>query len=326
MRAHITSFCVIVNDAGRLDKFLAHELSEISRSKVKALIESGAVCVDSGVVRDPAFSLKKRRGVQIEIDYDLAAVLASRNTAPSADPAVNFGILYEDSDVLVVNKPAGIVVHPGAGNYEHTLVNGLMCHCALSSGSDGSRPGIVHRIDKDTSGILVIAKNDRSHAGLAEQFSVHSIKRCYVCFCFGVPRIKTGKIETKIVRAPKNRLKMAVSKDETGKIAITSYKVLREFGSFASKIECELRTGRTHQIRVHMSHLGHSLVGDKTYRTKTIYPAPKNLLKYLNEFPRQALHAYFLEFVHPTTGKKMRFEVEMPEDLKELEGRVEENL
>lgn len=286
--------------------------------------------MNGDVVRDPAFSLKNKHGAQIDIAdnslSDIASSIAPRSAPPSADSAVPFEVLYEDSDILVVNKPAGVVVHPGAGNYDHTLVNGLVYHCDqdLSNGSDESRPGIVHRIDKDTSGILVVAKNDRSHAILAEQFSVHSIRRRYVCFCFGVFRIKTGRIETKIARDPKNRLKMAVSGGENGKISITNYKVLREFGSFASKIECELHTGRTHQIRVHMSHMGYSLIGDRTYRTKNIYPAPKNLSKYLNEFPRQALHAFYLEFSHPSTGERMRFEAEIPEDLRELERKMEE--
>lgn len=323
---------MIIDDAGRLDKFLAHEFREISRSKMRTIIESGLVAVDGRVVFDPAFCLKKSREAQIDIDFDsvsdITANFALRNAAflaPAADSTVNFEILFEDSDILVVNKPAGVVVHPGAGNYEHTLVNGLIYHCDgnLSSVSDESRPGIVHRIDKDTSGILVVAKNDQAHAILADQFRIHSIKRCYVCFCFGVSRVKMDRIETKIGRDPGNRLKMAVSRGENGKKAITNYRVLREFGSFASKIECELHTGRTHQIRVHMSHFGCALIGDNLYKSKNIYPAPKNISKYLNEFPRQALHAYLLEFTHPKTGERMKFEVEIPEDLRDLENRLE---
>lgn len=314
---------MIIEDAGRLDKFLVREFPEISRSKAKVLVESGAVLVNGSVVCDPDFLLKKR-GTLIEFNEDLMRGLRAdgENSAPAADSSVSFDTLYEDSDILVVNKPAGVVVHPGAGNYEHTLVNGLVYHCdsCLSNvNANGLRPGIVHRIDKDTSGILVVAKNDQAHVILADQFQVHSIQRRYVCFCFGVPRIKKGRIETKIARDPSNRLKMSVSRGENGKVAITDYKVLREFGSFAAKIECELHTGRTHQIRVHISHLGHSLVGDKVYRSKNIYAAPKNLSTYLNKFPRQALHAYFLEFTHPKTGERMKFEVEMPEDLQELE-------
>lgn len=316
------SLCVI-EDVKRLDKFLAQELSDISRSKLKALIEAGFVAINGVVTLDPNAHLK--RGDLIEANCVPSQKVNEESSAkPSADSTVKFSILYEDSDLLVVSKPAGVVVHPGAGNYDHTLVNGLAHHCNLSNLSSGSaafRPGIVHRIDKDTSGILVIAKNDRSHAVLADQFKKHSIRRKYICFCFGVPRMITGRIETNIARDPKNRLKMAVSDAEKGKNAITNYKVVRNFSQFAAKIECELFTGRTHQIRVHMSHIGHSLIGDSLYKKKN-YSIPKNIEKFMNEFPRQALHAYFLEFVHPTSGEKMHFEEEISDDLKELEVKM----
>lgn len=239
----------------------------------------------------------------------------------SADAEVPFEVVYEDDDVLVINKPAGVVVHAGAGNFEHTLVNGLVHHCgsALSSGSDQFRPGIVHRIDKDTSGILVVAKNDYAHMKLAEQFAVHSITRKYVCFCYSHFQPSCGRIETFITRDKHNRLKMSVS-DSQGKKAITIFKTLADYG-FASKIECELKTGRTHQIRVHMSNAGHSLIGDSLYKAKN-YSVPKELAEYINQFPRQALHAFFLKFKHPRTENDMEFSAPFPSDLAELEERL----
>jgi 23S rRNA pseudouridine1911/1915/1917 synthase len=210
-------------------------------------------------------------------------------------------------------------VHPGAGNHSHTLVNGLVYHCgkALSSGSDQYRPGIVHRTDKDTGGILVVAKNDFSHAELAKQFAVHSVKRKYICFCFGIPQPQYGKIETLIARDKSNRLKMAVVPDN-GRRAVTLYKTIKTFSTFAAKAECELETGRTHQIRVHMSHRKCSLIGDSLYKAKN-YFIPKEILNFVNGFSRQALHAYFLEFLHPRSQKKMRFTSDLPEDMQLLE-------
>lgn len=308
----IISFCVIVNEKrNRLDKFIAHELTDISRNKIQTLIESSHVYINDKIVKNPNYYLKK--GEKVDIDY----VKFSESSVPLANSGVNFSVLYEDDDIIVVNKPSGVVVHPGAGNYDHTLVNGLLSRYDLSAGSEESRPGIVHRIDKDTSGVLVVAKNDHAHALLAKQFQIHSIKRKYICFCYSVPRMKVGKIETMIARDPNNRLKMSVSK-EKGKLAITNYKILKSFLSFASKIECELHTGRTHQIRVHMSYIGHSLIGDSTYKKKN-YPLPNEIAKYINEFPRQALHAYLLEFIHPRSKEIMHFEVDLPDDLIELE-------
>lgn len=314
----IIEFCVITDTKKkRLDKFLAQELSDLSRSKIKNFIETGNVYINKNKIVDPNYHIKKRDEIYIDYSSNIEGQI------PEADSSVSFSVLYEDNDIIVVNKPAGVVIHPGAGNFSHTLVNGLVYHCDfLSTGSDESRPGIVHRIDKDTSGVLVVAKNDIAHAKLAEQFQTHSIKRKYVCFCYSVPRIKSGKIETYITRDQNNRLKMAVS-NEKGKRAITIYKVLKTFSSFAAKIECELHTGRTHQIRVHMSNLGHSLIGDTLYKKKN-YALPKEITQYINNFSRQALHAYFLEFVHPISKEIMHFEVDLPEDLKELEQKMTE--
>ncbi len=228
---------------------------------------------------------------------------------------VEFSILYEDNDLIVINKPAGLVVHPGAGNHCGTLVNGLVHHSNgnLSDGSEEFRPGIVHRIDKNTSGILVVAKNNHSHMLLSEQFRIHSIKRKYICFCYSVPHNKNGIIKTLIGRDKNNRLKMAVVSNG-GKEAISIYRTLETFSDCVSKIECELHTGRTHQIRVHMSHIGHSLIGDSLYKIKN-YAISKDIVDTVNNFPRQALHAYFLEFFHPKTNEKMQFEIEPPVDM-----------
>lgn len=269
--------------------------------------------MNSEEVTDPNFSLKIADKIWIEEN------IPSDKIEIHPDKSVPFDILFEDDDLLVVNKPAGVVVHPGAGNRDHTLVNGLAHHCGknLSTINSEIRPGIVHRIDKDTSGILVIAKNDFVHMQLAKQFEIHSIKRKYICFLYSVLRPLNGKIETLISRSESNRLKMTVSQSK-GKNAITIYKTIKNFSGYASKVECELLTGRTHQIRVHMSSLGNSLIGDKIYKVKN-YSLPKELVNEINAFPRHALHAYFLEFIHPRNEKVMHFECDMPNDMKNLE-------
>lgn len=300
-------------DKERLDKFLSRKISDISRTKIQSWIKAGFVCVNSEKVNDPNFTLKIADNIGIEEN------IPSDKIEIYSDETVPFKILFEDDNLLVVNKPAGVVVHPGAGNRDHTLVNGLAYHCGknLSTINSEIRPGIVHRIDKDTSGILVIAKNNFAHMQLAKQFEIHSIKRKYVCFLYSVLRPLNGKIETLISRSESNRLKMAVSQSK-GKKAVTIYKTIKNFSNYASKVECELLTGRTHQIRVHMSSRGSSLIGDKVYKVKN-YSLPKEFAKEINEFPRQALHAYFLEFIHPYTDKVMHFECDMPDDMKNLE-------
>ncbi|MDR0968772.1 MAG: RluA family pseudouridine synthase [Holosporaceae bacterium] len=297
----------------RLDKFLASEIKELSRSRIQLLISKGRVGVNSVLTTDANYIIKSNDEIFIEDDFKI------EKPDLTPDENVEFSVIYEDEDLLVVDKPAGVTVHPGAGNYSRTLVNGLVYRCgrSLSSGSDEYRPGIVHRIDKDTSGILVVAKNDFSHCELAKQFATHSIKRKYVCFCYSVLQPFCGKIETLIARDPRNRLKMAVATDG-GKNAITIYKTLRTFSKFASKVECELKTGRTHQIRVHMSNKKCSLIGDSLYKAKN-YSIPKEIADYIKGFPRQALHAYFLEFVHPRSQELMSFKSDLPDDMKELE-------
>ena len=285
----------------------------MSRTKIQSWIKAGFVSVNSEEVTDSSFLLQAEDNIWIEEGSP------SDKIEIHPDENVPFEILFEDDDLLVVNKPAGIVVHPGAGNRDHTLVNGLAHHCGknLSMINSDIRPGIVHRIDKDTSGILVVAKNDFTHMQLAKQFEIHSIKRKYICFLYSLLRPLNGKIETLISRSDSNRFKMAVSQSK-GKKAITVYRTIKNFSNYASKVECELMTGRTHQIRVHMANLGNSLIGDRTYKVKN-YSLPKEFAKNINEFPRQALHAYFLEFIHPHTEKVMHFECEMPDDMKNLE-------
>lgn len=285
---------------------------DYSRNRIQALISSGGVSINNNVVKDTNYNLKLKDKITI-----LDNIETKENQTLTPEKDVAFSILYEDEDLIVINKPAGLVVHPGAGNHSGTLANGLAYHCALSSGSEDNRPGIVHRIDKDTSGVLVIAKNDAAHTELAEQFQVHSIKRKYICFCYGILQPLNGKIETFIGRDKNNRLKMAVVDGENGKHAISYYKTLETFSRFASKVECELHTGRTHQIRVHMSHIGHSLIGDSTYKLKN-YAIPKHDAGFIRNFPRQALHAYFLEFLHPKSKKIMHFEVDLPDDMSAL--------
>lgn len=302
-------FCVIIGGE-RIDKFLSILLG-FSRTKIAEFIENEALKINSTFPRKN-YILKPCDEVEIFIPEVKVIDL-------EPDASVPFEVLFEDEFLAVVNKPQGVVVHPGAGNFQKTLVNGLVSFFENNLSEDKIRPGIVHRIDKDTSGILVIAKNNFAHQKLAEQFAIHSIKRKYICFCFGIFSKPMIRIETYIARDKYNRLKMSVALNE-GKKAISIFRVLKNFSTFASKIECELETGRTHQIRVHMNYLKHSLIGDKLYQYKN-YSLPKRL-EFLNSFPRQALHAFFLEFKHPESGKLMSFKSPLPYDLEALENEL----
>ncbi len=282
----------------------------MSRTKIKEVIKVGGVLVNGNTTQDPDQRLKM--GDLIEIQEEIKP----KKPSLTPDDSVKFDILYEDESLLVINKPAGVVVHAGAGNLDHTLVNGLLAHCSnLSEGSDEFRPGIVHRIDKDTSGILVVAKNDFVHMELAKQFAEHSIGRRYICFCYGIPRFASGTFDSFIARDRNNPLKMTITHAK-GKRAITHYKVQQTFCNSFSKIECELETGRTHQIRAHMSNAGHPLIGDQIYMRRS---NNSNVAQAVKDFPRQALHAYYLQFRHPITGNNMQFDSEMPADMLYLE-------
>ncbi|MBR5130303.1 MAG: RluA family pseudouridine synthase [Alphaproteobacteria bacterium] len=299
----------------RLDKFLSAAFSDLSRNQIIRLInEENIYRIDENIpVTEPDYKVKE--GEQY--------TLTPPNAIPAIPQAENIAldILYEDDDLLVVNKPAGLVVHPGAGNHSGTLVNALLAHCheTLSGIGGVKRPGIVHRIDKDTSGILVVAKNDFTHIRLSEQFEHHSIERVYDAFVWGYVRNLTGVITGNIGRSPTNRQKMAIVKTG-GKHATTHYERISVFGQgLASHIKCILETGRTHQIRVHMASLGHSLIGDQIYGIPN-----KNTPEEIKYFPRQALHAGLLGFTHPRTQERMTFETPIPEDMEQLLTLLEE--
>lgn len=300
-----------LSGSGRLDKALA-ESSGLSRERIKALLAEGCVELDGSPVASP--SAKVAAGASYAIAVPAPA-------APAAVPqAIDLDVIFEDTDLIVVNKPAGMVVHPAAGNPDGTLVNALLHHCGAQGGLSGiggvARPGIVHRIDKDTSGLLVVAKSARAHEGLAAQFADHSITRTYRAICGGHPMPPAGRIETLIGRSDRNRKKMAVLDEGSnrGKRAITHYSTVQRLDHCAL-IECRLETGRTHQVRVHLASIGHALIGDPVYgRT----PAPLRALLKDTGFTRQALHAATLGFIHPTSGERVEFHVPTPVDMQEL--------
>jgi len=294
-------------DGWRLDRALADAVPTLSRERLKALIASGAVSDrDGALARDPA-----RKAV----GGDLFTV-----TVPDPRPAHNeaqdipLDIAFEDDHLIVIDKPAGLVVHPAAGNLDGTLVNALLHHChgSLSGIGGVARPGIVHRIDKDTSGLMVAAKTDRAHEGLARQFADHSIDRRYRAIVSGHVATLTGKVDAPLARSPQNRKKVAIV--HSGKRAVTHWRRVERLRD-ADLVECKLETGRTHQVRVHMASIGHALLGDPVYgRTKQ---AHRNVLETLH-FRRQALHAAHLGFIHPVTRSALAFDSEMPADMQEL--------
>lgn len=344
---------VAEEDGGaRLDKYLTQALSRkaegaapggeagevLSRARVKQLIEEGRVTL-VGETRprpaaDPSYRVKP--GERIEVTVPPPA------PARPAGQAIPLDVVYEDAELIVVMKPAGLVVHPAPGNPDMTLVNALVAHCGETlSGIGGERrPGIVHRLDKETSGLMVVAKTDRAHQGLAAQFAAHGrdgkLTRAYTALTWGAPAKKRGTIDANIARSSHNRSKMAALKtrldedgeDRTaGRVAITHYTVKREFaGGLVAEIECRLETGRTHQIRVHMTALGHPLLGDPTYGTGMKSRASKlsdGARAALTRLGRQALHAHHLGFEHPVTGEKMSFDAPLPEDMRELVEELE---
>jgi len=299
--------------ANRLDKFLQSQLNKISRTKVQGLIRGGHVKLNNTIVYESSKKIKNNDKIEIYFPPPRETLIKPYK--------MSLDILYDDDDIIIINKPPGVVVHPGAGNYEKTIVNALLFHYKnkLSSISGKLRPGIVHRIDKDTSGIIVVAKNDNAHINLSKQFSNHTIKRKYEALVWGSLKPKSGKINEKISRNIKNRQLMAVRK-EKGKKAVTNYKTLKVFYNLnlpkISLVECQLETGRTHQIRVHMHFKGNPILGDKSYGKlkRKFKKIDANIEKKINNFNRQALHAKSLGFVHPGTRKEIFFEVKRPED------------
>jgi 23S rRNA pseudouridine1911/1915/1917 synthase len=297
------------SDAGaRLDRVLAAALPSLSRSRLKALMLEGRVTSGGVVISEP--SLRVKPGTRYAVD-----VPAATPPVPPAQ-AMPLAILFEDEHVIVVDKPAGLVVHPAPGNPDRTLVNALIAHCGSSlSGIGGvARPGIVHRLDKDTSGVMVAAKTDRAHASLAAQFAAHRIERAYRAIVVGVPRARQGRIEGAIGRSRGDRKKMAVVA-RGGKPAVSHYRVLEDFGGIASLVECRLETGRTHQIRVHLAHVGHPVLADPVYgRSRKRIAASPELARTISGFSRQALHAWRLGFDHPASGQRLTFETPPPAD------------
>ncbi len=305
----------------RLDKLLATALPDFSRSRLQALIKEGQVTLSTppAIIRSPSRTVKSGEVFSVNIPMPEEALPSAQN--------IPLDVIFEDQHLIVVNKPAGMVVHPAPGSPDGTLVNALLHHCAGSlSGIGGvKRPGIVHRIDKETSGLLIMAKHDKAHHGLADQFADHSIERLYSAVCKGHPVPPAARIEGNIARHPVDRKRMAVTKNG-GKWAATHYRTIKHYQQagtpLASLIECQLETGRTHQVRVHMANIGHPLVGDPVYgRAGKISGKIKGPARdVLTGFKRQALHARVLGFLHPVTGERFKFESELPYDMKEMLG------
>lgn len=331
-----TQYAVNPEDTGaRLDKWLSAQIAAgvggLSRSRLKALIEAGAVFRNGTPENDPAAALKA--GDVIRVD------LPPLEPAAPAGEDIALVVLYEDDDLIVIDKPAGMTVHPAPGAPSGTLVNALIAHCGASlSGVGGvARPGIVHRLDKDTSGVIVVAKHDAAHRALSADFSVHAIERRYLAIAHGAPRPAVGAIDAPMTRLKSDRRKMTVAREEWAapgvRPALTRYKTLAAYGrgraklpgdAVATLLECELETGRTHQIRVHLAHIGHPLVGDPVYgRTglSGLRPGDKaadRALEAVRGFRRQALHAAVLGFDHPVSGEPLRFETPPPADFEGL--------
>jgi 23S rRNA pseudouridine1911/1915/1917 synthase len=319
---------IVAGDEGstRLDRVLAVRLAELSRSRLKALILAGQVTVKNAPVRDPAYHVAAGDTITIDVPEATPAEPAGEDIA--------LDIVYEDDDIIVIDKPRGLVVHPAAGHETGTLVNALIAHCGASLSGIGGvrRPGIVHRLDKDTTGLLVAAKNDRAHQSLTAQFADHgrtgAMRRGYRAFVWGTPNRQRGTIDAPIDRHPFAREKMAVR--DGGREAITHWQMEESFNGrdgkpIASLLACQLETGRTHQIRVHLAHIGHPLMGDAVYgphfKTKASHLGPQSQAA-LGTLDRQALHAYLLALEHPKTGAILEWRSDLPEDLSHLRERL----
>ncbi|MFZ3235755.1 MAG: RluA family pseudouridine synthase [Stellaceae bacterium] len=302
------------DDGIRLDRMLANHLPAVSRTRLKRLIEQGGVVHDGAAARDP--SQRVRPGENFVVVFPVC-----EEAAPAAQ-ALALDIRFEDAHLIVIDKPAGLVVHPAPGNPDGTLVNALIAHCGASLAGIGGvrRPGIVHRLDKDTSGLMVVAKSDAAHQGLSRDFAARRIDRAYAAFVWGIPHPGTGEIAGNIGRSTVNRKKMAVVGEGRGRPALTRYRVERAFKTAAALVECRLATGRTHQIRVHLAHAGHPLIGDPVYGTRAgrTISRSSDAGARIAGFPRQALHARRLGFTHPVEGRFIAFDSALPPDLHDL--------
>jgi 23S rRNA pseudouridine1911/1915/1917 synthase len=308
------------DDAGqRLDRVLSFHVPQLSRTRLKQLIAGGHVTENGGVCRDPSLRVKREQNFVVIIPYLEDAALTPQ--------AIALDVRFEDAHLIVIDKPAGMVVHPAPGNPDHTLVNALLAHCGASFAGIGGvrRPGIVHRLDKDTSGLIVVAKTEAAHERLSRDFAARRIARAYAAFVWGVPVPSVGEIAGNIGRSAVNRKKMAVLRPDKGKPALTRYRVERAFNGQAALLECRLATGRTHQIRVHLAHLGHPVIGDAVYGTR----AGRSLARagpvsgWLAASGRHALHAKLLGFTHPVEQRHLEFDSPLPADLRELSQSLE---
>ncbi len=304
-------------NGSRIDSFISKKEKRLSRTRIKNLILQKNLKLNNSIIINPSR--------KIAVGDKISLVIPEPKKASLKPYKFKLDIIYEDNDLLILDKPAGIIMHPGAGNYDNTIVNALVNHCGKSLSNIGGelRPGIVHRIDKDTSGLVVIAKNNFSHENLSNQFNKHSIERIYELMIWGKLRPQSGRIETLITRSSKNRQLMEVGVTK-GKKAITNYKTLEVFENektpTLSLVECKLETGRTHQIRVHMSHKGNNILGDEKYKKKfkKLKNINQNLEKLIYNLNRQFLHAKVLGFIHPKSEKKLRFTSILPNDLMEI--------
>jgi 23S rRNA pseudouridine1911/1915/1917 synthase len=298
----------------RLDQFVS-TVANISRSQAKDLIEDGLVSVNGEIVKKPSFKVKEGQRISFEVPEPEPLELEPED--------IPLDIVYEDRDIIVINKPAGLVVHPAPGHSSGTLVNAILYHCKDLQGIGGTlRPGIVHRLDKDTAGLIVVAKNDLAQQSLIEQFKNRTVGRFYRALILGIPKKDHDRIVIPIGRDKFDRKKFS-PRTTSPKEAITNYWIIEKFPKHnVSEIKCKLETGRTHQIRVHMSHLGHPLLGDRTYGYKPSRIEDETLRKLIDEVGMHALCAYYLAFDHPRTGKRLEFEIDLPEGYKRILGHL----
>ena len=308
------------DDGQRLDRVLALHFPELSRTRLKGLIEAGQVTQKGNALRNPSLRVKR--------DQNFVVILPQAEDAAPEPQPIALDIHFEDAHLIVIDKPAGMVVHPAPGNPDGTLVNAVLGHCGANLSGIGGirRPGIVHRLDKDTSGVMVIAKTEAAHRTLSRDFMLRRVDRSYTAIVWGVPTPLAGEIAGNIGRSTVNRKKMTIVREGRGKSAITHYRVERSFHSRAALIECRLATGRTHQIRVHLAHRGHPLIGDPVYGTRAGRSVARSgeVGAQIATFPRQALHARLLGFVHPAGCGRLNFNSPLPADLRELVANLEQ--